>query len=65
MHMHLTWMDFFGILLSKESKVQIFICDIPFFQSKVCLCVCLASDYMSRRRVWGYIPDVNIGQLER
>ena len=65
MHMHLTWMDFFGILLSEESKVQTFIYDIPFFQSKVCLCVCLASDCMNRRRVWDYIPDINIGQLER
>ena len=38
--MRLTWMDFFGVLLSKESKVQTFIYDIPFFQSK-CVCVCV------------------------
>lgn len=50
--MQLTWRGFFSVLLNEESKSQTFIYDIPFFQSK--MCVCLPYDCMSRRKAWKY-----------
>lgn len=61
-YIQLTWRDFYSIVLSEESKIQIFM--ISFLKNKVCVCVFNLKLYEQEKGMEGYIPDVDIGKVK-